>query len=192
MIVGENIYLRPMEMGDVQNKVNWINDPNVSDSGFLDYPVSVLSTENWLKKASMDSTRKDFIICFKSNDNPIGYAGLKNIDFRNSKAESYLGIGAKEYWGKGIGYDVKKALLLYSFNHLMLNKVYSYHLADNLPMIKINVKLGGKQDGLLRDEVIINGTLKDMVLISVLKNDLTISNQNNLYLSAKLPEYETH
>ncbi|WP_423149299.1 GNAT family N-acetyltransferase [Rubrolithibacter danxiaensis] len=173
MIEGNEIYLRPMEISDVQFKVNWINDNDVRKSLIIfDYPISAIATEQWLRKVSTDSSRKDFIVCLKSNNTPIGFAGLKSIDYKNLKAESYMGIGAKEYWGKGYGFDIKKTILIYSFDYLRLNKIYSHHLSDNMPMININLKLGGQMEGTLRQDVFTNGGLKDRVIISVLKHEM--------------------
>lgn len=174
MLIGDKVYLRPMETEDVDYKVNWVNDDEIRKTlVFFDFPVSKVATEQWLKKAAIDQTRKDFIVCLKSDDAPIGFAGLTHIDYKNLKAESYMGIGEKKYWGKGLGYDLKKTLLNYAFRHLRLNKVYSYHLTDNQPMIRINLKLGGRKEAILREDVFYNGSLKDRVLISVLKNEMT-------------------
>jgi len=173
MIEGEKIYLRPMEISDVPYKVKWVNDSDVRRTLIIfDYPISPVATEQWLRKVALDTSRKDFIVCLKSDHTPIGFAGLKSIDRTNLKAESYMGIGAKEHWGKGYGYDIKKTILIYSFDYLHLNKIYSHHLADNMPMININMKLGGKQEGTLRQDVFVNGGLKDRVLISVLRNEM--------------------
>lgn len=161
-----------MELADVKIKVKWVNSQEVRTTlGFSDYPVSELATEAWLRKAATDNRRKDFIICLQENNEPIGFCGIKNIDHLNQKAETYLAIGDTRYWGKGIGFETKKALLEYSFNHLNLNKVYSYHQADNKAMIKINMKLGAKKDGILREDMRINGEMKDMIILSVLKKD---------------------
>lgn len=172
MIEGERIYLRMMEMEDVPYKVQWVNDPEVRKSLlFPDFPVSKAATQNWLAKAALDPSRKDLMICLKSDDSAIGFAGLKSIDIKNLKAESYLGIGVKEYWGKGLGYEVKKLILEYGFNELGLNKVYSYHLAANEAMIRINLKLGGIQEGVMREDVFSGGVFLDRVIVSVLKKD---------------------
>jgi RimJ/RimL family protein N-acetyltransferase len=172
MIESGNIYLRPMEIEDVPYKVRWINDPDVRRTLNFDYPISKVATEQWLRKVATDSSRKDFIACLKSNNIPIGYGGFLHIDYKNLKAESYMGIGAKEYWGSGNGYQLKKALLVYAFDHLRLNRVYSYHLTDNKPMIKINLKLGGKEEGIVREDVYSNGALRDRILLSVLKDEM--------------------
>ena len=173
MIEGKDIYLRPMEIPDVKHKVQWLNDPEVRKMLiYSDYPASIIATEQWLRRVATDTTRKDFIVCLKADDTPVGFAGLKNIDRENKKAESYLGIGVKEYWGKGLGLDIKRTLAIYSFDDLKLNKLYSYHLTDNKPMININLKLGGREDGVLREDVYNDGVLADRVMISILRSDL--------------------
>lgn len=176
MIEGNLTYLRLMEIEDVKHKVDWINDKEIrSTLIFSDYPTSKVLTEQWLRKVAGDRSRKDLIICLKSDNTPIGFAGIKSIDYQNLKAESYLCIGVKEYWGKGLGLDVKRAILNYCFNELRLNKVYSYHLVDNKPMIRINLKLGGKQEGILREDIYADGKLVDRVVVSILKQDLITS-----------------
>lgn len=165
-----------MEIPDVKIKVKWLNNEHVRKTlGFTDFPVSELGTESWLIKSDKDSTRKDFMVCLQETHEPIGFCGIKNIDLINLKAESYLGIGNIDYWGKGFGLETKKTLLDYSFNHLNLNKVYSLHQFDNEAMIRINIKLGGQKDGLLREDVKVNGVLVDTVLMSVLKKDYLLT-----------------
>lgn len=172
MIEGDLIYLRPMELEDVKYKVHWVNDNEVRKTLiYSDYPASIIGTEQWLKRVAADASRKNFMVCLKSDHTPIGFAGIKSIDRENQKCESFLGIGVKAYWGKGLGLDIKKAILQYCFSELRLNKVYSMHLVDNHAMIKINLKLGGKEEGILRDNIWHNGQFHDMVVISVLKNE---------------------
>lgn len=172
MIEGDQIYLRPMELEDVKHKVQWVNDPEVRRTlVFPDYPATILGTEQWLRKVSGDPTRKNFMVCLKADHKTVGFAGIKNIDRVNFKCESFMGIGVRDYWGKGLGSDMKKTILEYCFSELQLNKVYSMHLADNQAMIRINLKLGGKLEGTLREDVWHNGRFQDMVIISVLKSE---------------------
>jgi RimJ/RimL family protein N-acetyltransferase len=172
MIQGNLIYLRPMEIEDVKYKVEWVNDHEVRKTlVYSDYPASILGTEQWLRKVSGDPGRKNFMVCLKADHRTVGFAGVKGIDRVNLKCESFMGIGVKDYWGKGLGYDIKKALLEYCFSELQLNKVYSMHLADNQAMVRINLKLGGKLEGTLREDVWHNGKFHDMVIISVLKSE---------------------
>lgn len=172
MIEGDLIYLRPMEIEDVKHKVQWVNDQEVRKTlVYSDYPATVLGTEQWLRRVAADPGRKNFMVCMKADHKTVGFAGIKSIDRINLKCESFMGIGVKEYWGKGLGYDIKKSILEYCFSELQLNKVYSMHLADNQAMIRINMKLGGKLEGTLREDVWHNGKFQDMVIISILKNE---------------------
>jgi RimJ/RimL family protein N-acetyltransferase len=172
MIKGDRIYLRLMEISDIPYKVAWINDEEVRKTLNFEFPISVISTEQWLRNICQKANRKDFIVCDVKTNIPIGYVGLLNIDLKNKKAESYLGIGNKEYWGKGYGYEIKFELLKYAFISLNLNKIYSYHHEDNYSMIKINEKLGGKIEGLFREDIFLpNGIVKNKVVMSILKRE---------------------
>src|SRR5699024_1089041 len=157
MLNGKQIYLRLMEEKDVSYKVKWINNHEFRHTLNFDYPLSEISTQKWLHSVSGDSSRKDFIVCHKDNDEPIGYCGLIGIDNKNSKAESYMGIGNLEFQGKGIGYDIRKVLLNYAFDELGLNKVYAYVWKENTPMLNLNEKVGFQIEGLLRQDIFSHG-----------------------------------
>src|SRR5699024_2208481 len=152
MIIGDISYIRLMESEDVEYKVKWFNDEDVRRTLNVDYPISNVGTQKWLQNVALDNTRKDFIICDKKNDQQIGYCGLVNIDFQNRKAESYLGIGDKEYWGKGYASEARRLILDYAFGHLSLNKVYSFVWTENEAMIYINNRVGFKLEETLIDE----------------------------------------
>lgn len=171
MLSAENTYIRLMEESDVSHKVDWFNDKEVRRTLNVEFPISVLGTKKWLHNVTTNPTRKDFIICSKENDVPIGYCGLVNIDLKNSKAESYLGIGNKDYWGKGHGSESRRLILDYAFDELALNKVYSFVWAENETMQHINKKVGFVIEGSLRDDVYYQGKYRDKVLMGVLRDE---------------------
>ncbi len=170
MILGDGIYLRLMEERDIKHKVKWLNDPEVRHT--LNFSeVSEVSTKQWLNKVALDTTRKDFIACVTESHEPIGYCGFMNINLRDSKVETYMGIGNKEFWGKGYGEEIKKLLVEYAFEELGVNRVYSYVWPNNKGMIKINQNLGLKIEGHLRQDVFSHGVYRDRLLMSILKED---------------------
>lgn len=171
MIRGKNTYIRLMEETDVQHKVEWFNDEEVRRTLNVDFPISIVGTKKWLHNVSLNNTRKDFIICSEADNVPIGYCGLVNIDFKNSKAESYLGIGNKKYWGKGHASEARRLILEYAFNELALNKVYSYVWTENEKMKHINEKVGFKIEGTLRDDVFYQGKFRDKHIMGVLRDE---------------------
>lgn len=171
MLLGDLLYLRLMEEKDIKFKVKWINDPVVRQTLNFDYPISEIGTRHWLSKVTLDESRKDFIVCLKEEHKPIGYAGLLNIDRKNSKAESYIGIGEAEYWGKGFGKEIKKLLLDYSFKELGLNKIYDFVWVMNEKMINLNSSLGYKVEGTLIQDVFSHGEYRDRVIMGILRSD---------------------
>ncbi len=171
MLKNKNVYLRLMEERDIPYKVKWINDPDVSATLNFDFPISEIATKQWLNKASSSQTRKDFIVCLNKNDLQIGYAGLLNIDIKNRKAESYMGIGDKAWWGKGIGKEIRIVILEYGFRELALNKIYSYVWVENNKMIKLNKDVGFKIEGHLKKDVFSHGVYRDRYVMSILKED---------------------
>jgi len=177
MLYGDRIYLRLMEEKDIPYKVRWVNDPDVRRTLNVDYPFSEVATRNWLQKVSADDSRRDFIVCLVEKDFPIGYGGLMNIDFKNSKAETYMAVGHKEYWGKGYAADIRKRLLEYAFKELGMNKVYSYVWSENEKMINLNKKFGFVTEGLLREDVFYQGEYRNIYIMSLLKREYL---ENNL------------
>ncbi len=160
-----------MEESDVQHKVDWFNDEEVRKTLNVEFPISVVGTKKWLHNVTTNSLRKDFIICSSEDDEPIGYCGLVNIDLKNSKAESYLGIGNKKYWGQGHASEARRLILDYAFNELSLNKVYSFVWAENETMQHINKKVGFIIEGRLRDDVYYQGEYREKVLMGILRSE---------------------
>lgn len=171
MLMGEFIYLRLMEERDISYKVKWINDPEVRRTLNFDYPVSEIGTKHWLNKVALNSSRRDFIVCLKENDLPIGYGGFLNIDIKNSKAESYMAIGDKDYWGKGYAKEIRQLLIEYAFKEVGLNRVYSYVWTENKKMINLNKSIGFEVEGLLRNDMFSHGEYMSRYIMGILKED---------------------
>lgn len=171
MLEGKHVYLRPMEEKDIPFKVKWINNPKIRSTLNFDYPISEVGTRKWLHNVSGNPNRRDFFVCLKDTHEPIGFGGLINIDYKNSKAESYMGIGELKYHGKGYGYDIRRLILDYAFYELNLNKVYAYVWENNSAMMNLNKKAGFKIEGLLRDDILSHGELRNRYIMGVLKKD---------------------
>lgn len=171
MLKSNHTFIRLMEESDVKHKVSWFNDEDVRKTLNVNFPISELGTKEWLKGVTKNNSRKDFIICERAGEKPIGYCGLVNIDLQNSKAESYLGIGDKTFWKKGHASEARRLILDYAFKELFLNKVYSYVWSENPKMRHINEKVGFQVDGVLRDEVFYKGTYRDKLVMSVLRKE---------------------
>lgn len=171
MLLGNRVYLRGMEEKDIPYKVKWINDNEVRKTLNFDYPISEVSTKQWLYKIATDSSRKEFIICLLENDEPIGYTGLLDINNKHSKAEMYMGIGERKYWGKGYAKESRKILLEYAFIELGLNKIYTYNWVENEKIIGLNKSLGFKVEGTLKHDIFSHGEFRDRIIMGILRSE---------------------
>ncbi|OGM03105.1 hypothetical protein A3K72_01395 [Candidatus Woesearchaeota archaeon RBG_13_36_6] len=72
----------------------------------------------------------------------IGYALLAHL--KNKKCEFGIMIGDKSYWRKGVGSEVTRLLLVYSFDQLGLEMVYSTTSEYNKPAIRLLKSIGFK------------------------------------------------
>lgn len=112
------------------------------------------------------------MICNIENDAPLGSVYLQNFDEVNNKAEWGLFLDADGTRSKGVGTEVGSLILDYAFQQLKLHKLHSRVLAFNKPCVRMNEKLGFRQEAYLRDELLLNGKYEDLILYGALEGDI--------------------
>jgi [ribosomal protein S5]-alanine N-acetyltransferase len=110
-------------------------------------------------------------ICDKKSDAHIGNIALENIDTLNQSAELAIIIGDKIHWGKGVGTDAAKLLLGHGFRELNLHRIYCGTSEDNAGMQKLAASLGFTEEGRARDGIFKDGSFRDVVYYSILRNE---------------------
>ncbi|MBN1765536.1 MAG: GNAT family N-acetyltransferase [Sedimentisphaerales bacterium] len=141
LLMGKTVQLRLMRENDLELRVNWFNDPEVSKTLILSEPITLESTSKWYQKAKEDATRLDLMI-LTLDEIPIGVTGFRKIDRGSKSACAYIVIGAKDYWGKGIMYEALKMLIEYGFNSMNLQKMWGDVRLTNVASIVTLKKLG--------------------------------------------------
>jgi len=77
---------------------------------------------------------------------------------------------------KGFGKAAMRMLFEYAFNERRLNKFSGFCLDDNIASSKMMLSLGCKQEGIVREEVFLNGKYHDRLLFG-----MTASEYNDKY-----------
>lgn len=173
MIINNNdiIYLKPISPADTQNIIRWRNKENVRKN-FLDQRLfTVEGHTRWLNTMVNTGKVVQFIIYEKGTDTPVGSVFLRDIDYSNSKAEYGIFIGEDSARGKGIGTSAAELIIEYGFTELNLHKIFLRVLADNTSAVKSYLKAGFKQEAYLKDEVLIDGEYKDIILMAVINDN---------------------
>lgn len=173
--MSDRIYLRALEIEDSILINKWRRDPQtvkyLAGNFFF---VSLEREKKSIESKILDDSKHIYLgICLKENDKLIGYVQINNIDLRNLKAEwGGTLIGEKDLIGQGFGEEASKLLLRFLFSQYPVNKCYAYCLAEHPATSKLCKKLGFKQEGLLRQEVYKNGEFKDIMIFSILRNEI--------------------
>ena len=100
-LVGEHIFLSPMNVDDADTYTRWLNDFNVTDGlGNSSMITTIDSEKEWLKN---NTNTYQFAIVEIDSETLLGNCGLQNIDLIRQAAEVGLFIGDAENRSKGYG-----------------------------------------------------------------------------------------
>ncbi len=170
-VVGEKVYLRPLEVDDIDGGwLDWINDYEVSRGLLSPLPLNRAALEKYLARSS-ESDCTIFAVCDKENDAFIGTTRLSSIDWVNRVA-AYGGIiGPESYRGSGYGTDMLLQILRYGFHYLGLNRIWSAAWVENEISVASNDKLGMKREGILRQHVFKQGRFHDCIVLGMLRSE---------------------
>lgn len=163
-----NVTVRKFESGDIQRKIDWINDPDNNKYLHYDLPLDYQRTLDWFEKIRDRTDRYDAVI--EADGVPCGLIGLLSIDNKNRKAEFYICMGEAAYKGKGIAKQASRLILDHAFNGLGLNRVYLYTEVDNKAAQMLFEKVGFVKEGVIRSDLLVNGRYVDRIIYGICKN----------------------
>ncbi len=169
-IIGEKVYLRPLEERDIEDGwLHWINDPVSNTNLISPWP----QTRDGLKDywaASQPPGSAAFAICEKESDIYIGNARLSSIDLIHRTA-LYGRLIGREHQGKGLGTEALILLFQYGFHTLGLNRIWSSAWIGNEVSLRSNEKMGMTREGIMRQFVWKAGGFHDVVILAMLRED---------------------
>jgi len=169
-LVGENIYLSPINLEDYEKYTEWINDLDISLKLGNAHQIYTLQKEQEILE---DISENSFAIILKENDKLIGNCGLIDVEQVTRKAELGIFIGEKEYWNMGYGTEAITLLLDYGFNLLNLHNIMLEVFAFNKRAIECYKKIGFKEIGRRREAREIAGKKYDEVFMDILATEFT-------------------
>jgi RimJ/RimL family protein N-acetyltransferase len=126
----------------------------------------------WKKNQEKDNHDEViFMIRIREDDHTIGFIGLDGIRWNHGDAYVGIGIGEREFRGKGYGTDTMRVLLNYAFTELNLHRVSLNVFAYNPMAIRSYEKAGFVIEGKQREYLNREGKRWDMVFMGILKED---------------------
>lgn len=169
-IVGERVYLSPINIDDAEKYTEWINNLEISiNLGNASEIYSLEKEKETLEKISKEGY--NFAIVDLNKDEIIGNCGLIDVNMKNRTAELGIFIGNKNYWSKGFGRESINLLLNYGFNILNLNNIFLRVYSFNKRAINCYKKCGFKEIGRRRQSYIVGNKKYDDIYMDILANE---------------------
>ena len=166
-----------MEEPDVRAKaeVRWQRDSEFHRLADGD-PANMASEKKikeWIEKRYDDGFKPErypFSIYALSEDRLIGFIGLW-ADLVHSEGWVGIGIGEREFWGKGYGTDAMRLILQYAFTEVCLQRVSLALHAYNERGLKSYEKAGFRIEGRTRSDQHREGKRTDTLWMGILREE---------------------
>lgn len=166
------IYLRPMTRQDTDLILAWRNSEEVRRNFIYQDLFTREGHENWIRNMVETGKVVQMIICDMEDDTPIGSVYIRDIDRQHRKAEYGIFIGEEDARGRGVGTAAARMMLDYCFHEEKFHRIYLRVFASNEQAIRSYEKAGFIKEGLLREDVCINGQYRDIVWMAAINPDL--------------------
>lgn len=180
-LIGERIYLSPINIEDTEKYVEWMNDFKVTDGvGRSAGLMTIEDEKEWINSASKNGDF-NFAIVNIENDKLIGNCSIMKISYRNRIGTVGIFIGEESNRNNGYGAETLKLLLDYGFNYLNLNNIMLTVKSFNERAIKCYEKVGFKEFGRRRGSYFLNGKYYDDIHMDILASEFKgnyIKNKN--------------
>ena len=157
----------------------WMNDPKVRHYSRNMWPKTLEEVKKFFEPLPDSQTREFivFTVYHKEAKRPIGSIGFNHINWVSRNANIFLTIGEPEYWGKGIAGEASKLMINYGFTELNLHKIFAGVFTPNTRSLRAAEKLGFKEEGVLKEEMYVDGQYHDIHKFALFKRDWKKNNE---------------
>ena len=169
-VVGERVYLSPINPDDYEIYTKWINDPEVAQyMAFRTQLISLSSERKSLEKLADGGYT--FAIVRLEDDQLIGNVGLMNFNEVARRATLGIFIGEAENRSRGYGAEALRLMLAYGFNTLNLHNIELLTHSDNERAFACYKKVGFREYGRRREGTFKNGKYMDNICMDILDRE---------------------
>jgi RimJ/RimL family protein N-acetyltransferase len=169
-LVGEHVYMRPLDRGDAPAFVTWLNDPELRRFLLARRPMTLRAEEEFIDSLATGE-RISLGIAMRDGDRLIGGAGLREIDEPCRRATFGILIGPPEERGKGYGTEATRLMVGYAFETMNLNRVVLQVTEYNPRGVRVYEKVGFRREGVLRQDTYRDGRYWDTIVMGMLREE---------------------
>ncbi|CAG34769.1 GNAT family N-acetyltransferase [Desulfotalea psychrophila] len=173
-----DFYLREISRQDQKTINEWRNNNDLisllgAPFRYIDESIDSAWLDNYFSNRS-NCVR--LAVCQHGSNDIIGAVYLLSIDWISRSCEFAIWIGDVEFRGNGVGTFATEGALKHAFLDLNLNRVYLTVLEENEAARALYKKVGFSEEGKHRQAVFKEGKYMNMIQMSILKNEFSLSN----------------
>jgi RimJ/RimL family protein N-acetyltransferase len=130
-------------------------------------------SKEWLEKMLQENEHNLFMFMIRTleDDRLIGEVGLDGVQWNHGDTFIGIGLGEREFWGKGYGTDAMRVILRYAFNELNLHRVSLNVFEYNRRALRSYEKTGFKVEGRARKFLSREGNRWDLIFMGILREE---------------------
>jgi diamine N-acetyltransferase len=170
-LIGERVYLRPLEASDLALLRQWANDPDIRALTGEVLPMSQAGADEFLERVRTERDRVWLVVVVKETGQVIGEAGLLRMFHAWRTTDLTLIVGDKAAQGRGYGTEAIVLLLDYAFGHLNFHRVAVGVVGFNDRALRFYEKVGFRREGIQRDGYYWQHRYHDFVMMSLLEDE---------------------
>ncbi|MGI6449619.1 MAG: GNAT family N-acetyltransferase [Desulfitobacteriia bacterium] len=172
MLSGKLTRIRPLELQDLDLFYEWYNDYEFSYWVCGNWPLATFLRRDVIEQRMFEEDEHRYTI-LDAQDQTIGTIGFDQVNLTARSARIFIGIGVKEYWGKGYGSEALSLFINYLFRQWNFRRLTAETWQNNTRALSCYQKLGFKIEGNMREAYYIDGNYYDALVLGLLKPDFT-------------------
>ena len=168
------VSLRKWKIEDALPLANALNNQKIQDNlrDGLPFPYTVPDAEEFIASmlaADQNTTFARAITVDGALAGSIGVFRKDNVHRLTAEMGYYI---AEEYWGKGVMTEAVRQMCAYIFGSTDIVRIFAEPYATNRASCRVLEKAGFAFEGTLRKNAVKNGSLVDMNMYSIIKDEV--------------------
>jgi RimJ/RimL family protein N-acetyltransferase len=141
---------------------------------------SVKASKDWLEKQLEENQANTYWFTIRAleDDRLLGDVELEVTSWGNREAFAGIGIGERDFWGKGYGTEAMQLALRYAFTELNLRRVTLNVFEFNQRAVRSYEKAGFRHEGRERQALQREGRRWDALYMGILREEWMEENGN--------------
>lgn len=138
----------------------------------IPFPYTLENAQTWLEKQERSFLEGKDVVLGMFDVNSGELVGNIGLHLKNEHQIAEIGyVVGKPFWNSGYGTEAARALMQFGFSQLNLRKITARHYGHNPASGRIMQKLGMTKEGYLRQEIIRNERVCDVIVYGILREE---------------------